>query len=93
MLLAAMFQLSDAIQVIAACALRGYKDTKAMFYITFISYWVIGLSLGVTLGLTNIIVPKMAAEGFWIGIIVGLTAAAVMLGARVLYIQRRQQYN
>jgi MATE family multidrug resistance protein len=90
MLLAAMFQLSDAIQVIAACALRGYKDTKAMFYITFLSYWVIGLTLGITLGLTDFITPKMAAEGFWIGIIVGLTAAAVMLGWRVVYIQRKQ---
>ncbi|TDF41645.1 MATE family efflux transporter [Alteromonadaceae bacterium M269] len=89
MLLAAMFQLSDAIQVIAACALRGYKDTKAMFYITFLSYWVIGLTLGISLGLTDFIVPKMAAEGFWIGIIVGLSAAAIMLGLRVVYIQKK----
>lgn len=93
MLLAAMFQLSDAIQVVAACALRGYKDTKAMFYITFLSYWIIGLTLGITLGLTDFFVPKMAAEGFWIGIIVGLTAAAIMLGSRVHYIQRQYARN
>ncbi|MDN4500968.1 MATE family efflux transporter [Alteromonadaceae bacterium BrNp21-10] len=88
MLLAAMFQLSDALQVISGCALRGYKDTKAMFYITFFSYWVIGLTTGCVLGLTDWLVPKMAAKGFWIGFIVGLTSAAILLGWRLIYIQR-----
>ena len=46
MFLGAMFQLSDYIQVISAGALRGYKDTKSILFITFISYWVIGLGLG-----------------------------------------------
>ncbi len=86
---AALFQLSDAVQVISANALRGYKDTTAMFIITFISYWLIGLPTGVILGRTNWITTEpMAAAGFWIGFIVGLSAAAVMLGARLLYIQR-----
>ena len=82
-------QLSDAVQVISANALRGYKDTTAMFIITFVSYWLIGLPTGVILGRTNWITAEpMAAAGFWIGFIVGLSAAAVMLGARLLYIQR-----
>ena len=45
MFLAALFQFSDAIQVISAGALRGYKDTKSILYITFFSYWIVGLSL------------------------------------------------
>ena len=86
---AAIFQLSDAIQVISANALRGYKDTTAMFIITFVSYWLIGLPTGVILGRTNWITAEpMSAGGFWIGFIVGLSAAAVMLGARLYYIQR-----
>ncbi|MFT4938299.1 MAG: MATE family multidrug resistance protein [Paraglaciecola sp.] len=90
LLLAAMFQFSDAIQVVSATALRGYKDTAAMFYLSFISYWVVGMTMGCVLGLTDWIVPKMAAAGFWIGFICGLTCAAVLLGWRLKYIQHKQ---
>jgi MATE family multidrug resistance protein len=86
---AALFQLSDAVQVISANALRGYKDTTWMFIITFISYWLIGLPTGIILGRTSwITLEPMSAAGFWIGFIVGLSAAAVLLGARLYYIQR-----
>ena len=87
LLLAAMFQFSDAIQVIAATALRGYKDTAWMFYLSFISYWIVGMSIGCILALTDWIVPRMAAAGFWIGFICGLSCAAVLLGLRLKYIQ------
>jgi MATE family multidrug resistance protein len=90
LLLAAMFQFSDAIQVISATALRGYKDTAAMFYLSFISYWVVGMTIGCILGLTDWIVPRMAAAGFWIGFICGLTCAALLLGLRLRFIQRKQ---
>jgi MATE family multidrug resistance protein len=89
LLLAAMFQFSDAIQVISGTALRGYKDTTAMFYLSFISYWVVGMTIGCVLGLTDWIVPQMAAAGFWIGFICGLSTAAVTLGLRLRYIQKR----
>lgn len=92
---AAAFQFSDAIQVISANALRGYKDTTAMFMITFCAYWLIGLPTGLILGRTDWLTPEpLAAAGFWIGFIVGLSSAAVMLGTRLLVIKRRlkQQY-
>lgn len=89
MFLAALFQFSDFIQVISAGALRGYKDTKSILYITFVSYWVVGLSLGVLLGMTDIIVPQMGAAGFWIGFISGLTTAAIFLYWRLKIIQKR----
>lgn len=89
MFLAALFQFSDAIQVISAGALRGYKDTKAMFYITFIAYWLIGLPIGYLLARTDVLVAQMGAAGFWIGFICGLTSAAVMLGIRLKVIQGR----
>ena len=85
-----MFQFSDAIQVISANALRGYKDTTAMFYITFCAYWLIGLPIGVILGRTDWLSSEpMAADGFWIGIIAGLTSAAIMLGYRLYIVQKR----
>lgn len=86
--LAAVFQFSDAIQVIGGCILRGYKDTKAMLIITICSYWGVGLTMGYTLALTDIIVPAMAATGFWVGIIMGLTVAAILLSLRIRYIQK-----
>ena len=89
---AALFQFSDAIQVLSANALRGYKDTTAMFIITFIAYWLIGLPTGLILGRTDWITSEpMSAAGFWIGFIVGLSSAAIMLGSRVMIIQRRQR--
>ncbi|GAC14563.1 MATE family efflux transporter [Aliiglaciecola lipolytica] len=89
MTLAAMFQLSDSVQAISAGALRGYKDTTAMFIITFFAYWGIGLPVGILLALTNVIVPALGASGFWIGFICGLTSAAIMLGIRLNIIQTR----
>lgn len=89
MFLAALFQFSDAIQVISAGALRGYKDTKAILYISFSSYWIVGLGVGLILGLTNWIVPSMGAAGLWIGLISGLTTAAVLLAWRLKVVQKR----
>jgi MATE family multidrug resistance protein len=94
MFLAALFQFSDAIQVLSAGALRGYKDTTSILIITFIAYWLIGLGLGVVLGITDIIVPAMGPAGFWIGFIVGLTIAAVLLTYRLKIVQKRfQQFS
>lgn len=89
MFLAALFQFSDAIQVISAGALRGYKDTKSILYITFISYWVIGLSLGLVLGITDWVIPHIGPYGFWIGFISGLTTAAILLAWRLKIVQKR----
>jgi len=89
MFLAALFQFSDAIQVISAGALRGYKDTKSILYITFFSYWIVGLSFGLILGLTDWIVPATGPYGFWVGFISGLTVAAVLLAWRLKIVQQR----
>ncbi|MDP5129926.1 MAG: MATE family efflux transporter [Paraglaciecola sp.] len=91
LLLAAMFQFSDAIQVISGTALRGYKDTAWMFYLSFVSYWIVGMTIGCILGLTDWIVPKMAGAGFWIGFICGLSTAAVLLSLRLKHVQAQTQ--
>ena len=87
--LAVLYQFSDTVQVISAGALRGYKDTKSILYITFVSYWLVGLSVGLILGLTDWIVPRTGPYGFWIGFIIGLTTAAVLLAWRLKIVQKR----
>lgn len=89
MLLATLYQFSDTVQVVSAGALRGYKDTKSILYITFISYWLVGLTVGIILGITDLIVPQMGPYGFWIGFITGLTTAAVLLAWRLNIVQKR----
>lgn len=86
---AAIYQISDSVQVVAAAALRGYKDTKAIFYVTIVAYWGMGLPTGMILGLTDWVVPRMGPQGFWVGFIVGLTGAALMLGSRLRLIYGR----
>lgn len=90
-ILLAIYQVSDYLQVVASNVLRGYKDTKSIFFITLISYWVVGLPVGYILGLTDLIIQPIGAAGFWIGIILGLAVAAFLLIGRMLYIQKQPQ--
>lgn len=91
LMIAAIYQITDAFQVIAAGALRGYKDMKAIFICTFIAYWVLGLPCGYLLGLTDIVIDRIGVYGFWIGFLVGLSSAAIMLGFRLKWIQQQPQ--
>lgn len=84
LLLAAVFQLSDATQVITSCAIRGYKVTRSPMVIHLTAFWVFALPLGCVLGLAPEWLPfgpaqAMAARGFWIALILGLTIAALGL--------------
>ncbi|SDU01669.1 MATE family efflux transporter [Halopseudomonas salegens] len=89
---AALYQVSDAIQVACAGALRGYQDTRMPMLLTLIAYWLIGLPSGYILALTDLWGPARGAAGFWIGLIIGLTAAALFLGLRLFSVSsaRRQ---
>ena len=91
LILACFYQLSDAVQVICSCTLRGLKYTKPIFYITLIAYWPIGFGLGCVLGLTDWLVAPMGAQGFWVGIIIGLTVAAVLLGRLLVWQLKRME--
>lgn len=89
MFLAAIYQCSDSVQVIGSGILRGYKDTRAIFFITLIAYWLLGLPSGYILALTDIVVPRMGPAGFWCGFIIGLTSAAIMMVTRILTLQKK----
>ena len=80
----ALFQLPDAIQVATSCAIRAYKVTRPPMLIHMIAFWGICLPLGVVLGLAPQWSPwrpveAMAAQGFWIALVVGLSIAAAGL--------------
>lgn len=75
---AALFQLFDGSQVVAAGALRGITDVKVPTVITFIAYWVISLPVGYTLAFHTPLGPI----GIWTGLAAGLACAAVMLAWR-----------
>ncbi len=77
---AAIFQFPDGIQVCAAGALRGYKDTIVPAFYNVISYWLIGLWLGYHLTFER----QMGPAGMWIGMIAGLTSGAILLLGRFL---------
>lgn len=93
LVLACFYQISDAIQVICSCALRGLKHTKPIFYITFIAYWPIGFGIGTVLGLTDYLVPRMGAAGFWVGIVIGLSVAAILLAILLLKQLKRIEHE
>lgn len=86
----AMYQFSDALQTSANGALRGYKDTKVPMILAIASYWGLALPLGVVLGLTDHIVPAMGEKGFWVGILSGLTVAAILMLLRLRSVIRRR---
>ena len=88
----AIFQFSDAIQVTAAGALRGYQDTRITMLITLFSYWCVGLPIGYALGLSDYLGLAQGPAGLWQGLIVGLSCAAVLLGMRLHKIARRDIY-
>lgn len=75
---AAVFQFSDSLQVSTAGALRGIKDTKIPMIITAISYWLVGFPVGYYLAEEM----SYGANGYWIGLIVGLSTAAGLLAHR-----------
>ncbi|SDV49261.1 multidrug resistance protein, MATE family [Chitinasiproducens palmae] len=83
--LAGLFQLSDGIQVSSNGALRGLKDTRLPMFITVAAYWIVGMPLGWHLAFAR----HMGAAGLWIGLIAGLSAAAVALGSRFIVLCRR----
>ena len=86
LIFASMYQIFDAIQVSAAGALRGFKDTKVTMLVTFFSYWVIALGLGYILTFTHNITDPQGVSGFWVGIVIGLFLAALLLTLRLRFV-------
>ena len=86
LLFAAAFQFPDGVQVLSAGALRGLKDTRVPMFMAMLAYWGVGMPLGAGLGLGLGWGPR----GMWLGLIAGLTVAAILLGTRFLRSSRRE---
>jgi multidrug resistance protein, MATE family len=82
---AGVFQVADGMQVGMAAALRGFKDAAVPMVICVGAYWLIGFALAWYLGFTR----GQGAPGVWIGLTVGLFAAAAMLTVRFRVVSRR----
>ena len=78
--LAALFQVADGVQCVAAGALRGLGDTRVPFALAAAGYWGIGLPAAWWLTTHT----GAGAAGAWWGLAIGLTLAAVLLTARFL---------
>jgi MATE family multidrug resistance protein len=85
LIIAALFQLSDGLQVLALGALRGMQDVKIPSIITFVAYWMITIPLGYYLCVTL----KMGAYGMWISLGIGLTISAMLLIRRFLKLSNK----
>lgn len=86
LIIAALFQLSDGVQVVALGILRGIQDVKIPSLITFVAYWIITIPLGYFLCVTL----KMGAWGMWIALGLGLTISAVLLVLRFFKLSQKK---
>ncbi|WP_262733152.1 MATE family efflux transporter [Gaetbulibacter sp. NE] len=82
---AAIFQISDSVQVVVLGALRGLQDVKIPTIITFVSYWVIGFPISYFLGKEEV----YGSFGIWLGLLAGLTTAAILLYIRFNYLTNK----
>ncbi|MBA2174651.1 MATE family efflux transporter [Halobacillus locisalis] len=82
---AIFFQLSDAFGAPIQGVLRGYKDVNITLVMAFVSYWVIGLPSGYLMANYTALGPY----GYWMSLIIGLTAGALALLFRMLQLQKK----
>jgi MATE family multidrug resistance protein len=75
MLVAAIFQFCDGLQITAIGALRGAGDTRSGLITHLCSYWLLGLPVGLYLCFT----AKMGARGLWLGLSASLTVSGIVL--------------
>ncbi|MGO3810929.1 MATE family efflux transporter [Mesonia sp.] len=85
LIVAALFQLSDGLQVVILGALRGLQDVRIPTIICFISYWIIGFPVSYYLGKAE----ALGSMGIWLGLLAGLSASAIMLYIRFAYLSKK----
>ena len=89
LLAAAVFQISDSLQVVVLGALRGLQDVAIPTIITFVAYWLIGFPVSWYLGKAE----AYGSFGIWLGLLAGLTSAAILLFIRFNYLTKRLILN
>lgn len=85
LIIAALFQLFDGLQVTCIGILRGMGDVKFPTWITLIAYWVIALPLAYYLAF----VMKMEVQGIWYALLLSLVFVGIALFLRYRHLVRR----
>ena len=85
LIIVALFQIFDGLQVVILGALRGMQDVKIPTIMTFVAYWLIGFPTCYYLGLYT----PLKSTGIWIGLLSGLASAAIMLYIRFNYLTKK----
>ncbi len=85
LVIAALFQLSDGLQVVILGALRGLQDVKFPTIICFIAYFIIGFPISIYFGKED----QLGSMGIWLGLLAGLTASALLLYIRFNYLTKK----
>ena len=85
LLMAAVFQIGDGVQIGATGVLRGYKDTRVPMAINIFSYWFLAFPLAYLAAITYRLPPQYV----WAGFVLGLSVAAILLTARYLRVSRQ----
>ena len=89
LIIAALFQISDGVQVVGLGALRGLEDVKVPSLISLLAYWGIGLPVGYFLCFK----AGFGVDGIWGGLLTGLSVAAVLLTLRFRSLSSRLLHN
>lgn len=71
-------------------ALRGYRDTRVSSAIDVFAYWMFGLPLCYALGFGSRWQEAMGVEGFWLGMVIAIGAAAFAIAARLAWRSTRE---
>ncbi|MDN5216604.1 MATE family efflux transporter [Fulvivirgaceae bacterium BMA12] len=86
LVIAAFFQISDGLQVVALGTLRGMEDVKIPTLITLVAYWVVGLPTSYLLGFPG----QFGIQGIWYGLLIGLSLSAIMLLLRFHFLTKEK---
>ncbi len=87
--LAAVFQISDSVQAVGVGLLRGLQDVRVPTFFVALAYWAIGIPSGYLLAFS----ANWDIAGLWIGLVLGLSASALLLSLRFLRLTRRRQQD
>jgi MATE family multidrug resistance protein len=91
LLFVVLYQFFDDVQVVALGALRGFKDTRTPMWVAILSYWAVGLPVGVVLGFGFFgLEAFIGVAGFWVGLSAGLMVAAIFLTARLRWLSNAE---
>jgi len=84
LLIAAIFQIGDGVQIGATGSLRGYKDTRVPMLINIFAYWFLAFPLAYLAAITY----RLPPEYTWAAFVLGLTVAAILLTRRYIRLSR-----